>query len=147
MTPTLTPIEYCEQQAEKRDRAAGRQAEWMRAFELPTPAEYEPPRSDDPTEWTGLLAYVYHDWLYREHCRSAYALRSMGKPLACPLCGEGEGRGREVTRRLCLDHGWSEWGYEWVLQSARSLARRGSYPGPVSEAGVDRSAWRKRGAA
>lgn len=125
--------------AAKHDRAAEKHADWMRAFTFDERPKYEGPRSDDPREWTGLLAYTYHDWLYREHCRRAYILR-LGKRLVCPPCGEKHDR--TTRRRLCLDHAWDSWGERWAIQGARWLARGGWYPGPITEIELygDRSA-------
>jgi len=106
-------------------------AQWLRDYRWAGEHGYVPPRNDDPLTWEGVLRYVYKDWLYRQHDRADRAIGKYGKLLACPLCGEKAGKTR--TAKNCIDHEWDESGYDWCLQSARSLTRKGYYPGPVAE--------------
>lgn len=121
-----TMAEMVEALAEKHDRLAQRDAQWLSEYRWDVSAgtAYIPPEYDDPMSWAGLLAWAYHDWRYRYHAGAAEDLREHGKPHYCPPCGDAWAEGWQA--RLCRDHAWAEHGYAWCMRSARDLRSRGT---------------------
>ena len=82
---------------------------------------YQPPRSDDWTEWCAVAKFCAADLRYRQTGETWALLKLGGGPFYCPASERPSDGWRA---RLCLGCWWEDTGYDQALRCARLLGRR-----------------------